>query len=109
MIPRQSGSIISTGSMSAVQGGVGSHAYCCSKHAVVGFMKNAAMELGQFGIRVNCLSPYLIVTPMAKDFNKLDVEAVEEYVVNLKGVVDFFYFFLYITLLGIVNFFFHSM
>ncbi|KAL5725370.1 hypothetical protein ACHQM5_008522 [Ranunculus cassubicifolius] len=30
MIPRQSGSIISTGSMSAVQGGAGSHAYCCS-------------------------------------------------------------------------------
>ncbi|KAL5725481.1 hypothetical protein ACHQM5_008621 [Ranunculus cassubicifolius] len=89
MIPARSGSIISTASVSSVVAGAGSHAYCCSKHAVAGFTKNAAMELGQFGIRVNCLSPYLIATPLVQGHSNLDEDTIVEAgiaVANLKGI-----------------------
>ena len=56
MIPARSGCIISTSSIASALGGTAAHDYCASKHAVVGLTKNAAVELGQFGIRVNCLS-----------------------------------------------------
>ncbi|RVW12702.1 Secoisolariciresinol dehydrogenase [Vitis vinifera] len=35
-----------------------SHAYVASKHAVVGLANNLCVELGQYGIRVNCISPF---------------------------------------------------
>ncbi|KAM6547672.1 hypothetical protein CsatB_019348 [Cannabis sativa] len=77
MIPAKRGSIITTASASSYIAGVNSHAYTCSEHAVVGLTKNAAVELGQFGIRVNCLSPYGVATPMAKATCKLDDEELE--------------------------------
>ncbi|KAI3511976.1 hypothetical protein L1887_19138 [Cichorium endivia] len=89
MVPKQSGSIISMASLASNIGGVASHAYCCAKHAVVGLTKNLAVELGQFGIRVNCLSPYAMVTPLATSFIGLEEEALENYMnerANLKGV-----------------------
>jgi NAD(P)-dependent dehydrogenase (short-subunit alcohol dehydrogenase family) len=45
-------------------GGMGPHAYTASKHALVGLTKNAACELGRHGIRVNCVSPFGVATPM---------------------------------------------
>ncbi|CAM8916866.1 unnamed protein product [Rhodiola kirilowii] len=88
MIPARTGSIISSASVSSYVGGAASHAYCASKHAVLGLTKNAAVELGQFGIRVNCLSPYALVTPLATKFVGLDAdqfEATMESLGNLKG------------------------
>ncbi|KAI3738518.1 hypothetical protein L2E82_28552 [Cichorium intybus] len=89
MVPANAGSIISTGSVASNIGGVGSHAYCCAKHAVVGLTKNVAVELGQFGIRVNCVSPYAMATPIATNFIGIEGEAFEKRVnsiANLKGV-----------------------
>ncbi|KAI4300595.1 hypothetical protein L6164_033953 [Bauhinia variegata] len=90
MIPARSGSIISTASVSSSVGGAGTHAYCAAKHAVVGLTKNAAVELGQFGIRVNCLSPYTVATPLAVNFvESNDIEELENTsnsLANLKGV-----------------------
>nr|CAD1838793.1 unnamed protein product [Ananas comosus var. bracteatus] len=51
------GSIICTASVAAMVGGMGSHAYTVSKHAVLGLVRSAAGELGHLGIRVNCVSP----------------------------------------------------
>ncbi|KAF2317883.1 hypothetical protein GH714_041203 [Hevea brasiliensis] len=59
MVPARQGSIITLGSVCSSVGGVASHAYTSTKHAIVGLAKNAAAELGQFGIRMNCLSPSL--------------------------------------------------
>ncbi|KAK7396728.1 hypothetical protein VNO78_17886 [Psophocarpus tetragonolobus] len=90
MIPARSGSIISTASISSYVGGAASHAYCCAKHAVVGLTKNAAVELGQFGIRVNCLSPYALATPLATKFvgaNDEELEGIMSSLANLKGVI----------------------
>ncbi|KAF8007698.1 hypothetical protein BT93_K1637 [Corymbia citriodora subsp. variegata] len=64
MIPRGSGCIISTASVAGVLGGMGPHAYTASKHAIVGLTKNAACELGRYGIRVNCISPFGVATSM---------------------------------------------
>ncbi|KAJ6299795.1 hypothetical protein OIU76_020727 [Salix suchowensis] len=64
MIPRGAGCIISTASVAGVLGGLGPHAYTASKHAIVGLTKNTACELGRYGIRVNCISPFGVATSM---------------------------------------------
>ncbi|GAY61217.1 hypothetical protein CUMW_208120 [Citrus unshiu] len=58
-----------------------------ARHGVVGLMKNAAVELGRFGIRVNCVSPYVVATPLAKDFYKLDDDGLSAIYSNLSGAV----------------------
>ncbi|XP_057455938.1 borneol dehydrogenase, mitochondrial-like [Lotus japonicus] len=85
MVPARRGSIINTASICGCIGGAASHAYTSSKHGVVGLMKNTAVELGAFGIRVNCVSPYVVPTPLAKTFFKLDDEGVQAVYSNLKG------------------------
>ncbi|EXC01950.1 Momilactone A synthase [Morus notabilis] len=78
MIPARRGSIITTASMCSHIGGGSSHAYTASKHAVLGLARNAAVELGQFGIRVNCLSPFPLLTPMtSKYFGSTNQEVLE--------------------------------
>ncbi|KAF8012097.1 hypothetical protein BT93_I0276 [Corymbia citriodora subsp. variegata] len=86
MIPSGSGSIINLGSVSSSVGGVASHAYTSSKHAVVGLTRNVAAEVGRHGIRVNCLSPYFILTPLSKEFFKIDENAGVRVYSNLDGV-----------------------
>ncbi|GMP36549.1 hypothetical protein CsSME_00008641 [Camellia sinensis var. sinensis] len=86
MIPAKKGSIITIGSVSSSVGGVASHAYTSSQHAVVGLTKNVAAELGQFGIRVNCLSPYFIATPLTMNFFRMDESDASSVYSNLKEV-----------------------
>lgn len=65
LIPKKSGSIISISSVASSLGGLGPHGYTGSKHAVWGLTKNVAAELGNHGIRVNCVSPYCVATGLA--------------------------------------------
>ncbi|KAL2250817.1 UNVERIFIED_CONTAM: Secoisolariciresinol dehydrogenase [Sesamum indicum] len=89
MIPAKRGSIVFTSSVASVTHGVVPHAYVASKHAVVGLTKNLCIELGEYGIRVNCVSPFGVATPMLMRTVELDEKAkVEELVsgiANLKG------------------------
>lgn len=85
MIPARRGSIINTASVGGSIGGCAPHAYTSSKHAVVGLMRNTAIELGPFGIRVNCVSPYFLATPMVTNFFKLDDGGALDIFSNLKG------------------------
>ncbi|KAL2536398.1 Short-chain dehydrogenase reductase 2a [Forsythia ovata] len=87
MIPNRSGTIITTASICSTIGGVASHAYTSSKHGALGLTRNIAVELGKYGIRVNCVSPYLVATPLVKDFFKLDDGGCQCIYSNLKGVV----------------------
>ncbi|CAM8964252.1 unnamed protein product [Rhodiola kirilowii] len=88
MIPNKSGSIITTASVSGVMGGIATHAYTSSKHGVVGLMRNAAVELGRHGIRVNCVSPYAVPTPMSMSVLGVDEEGFRKMVYSsLKGAV----------------------
>ncbi|MAC36713.1 MAG: short-chain dehydrogenase [Halieaceae bacterium] len=59
-----SGSIISMSSVAGVTGGLGPHAYAAAKHAVVGITRNLATEVCAYGVRVNCIAPYSVATPM---------------------------------------------
>ncbi|WOL03507.1 momilactone A synthase-like [Canna indica] len=89
MIPARRGSIIATSSVAGVMGAMAAYPYTCSKHALVGLTKNAAAELGQFGIRVNCVSPAAAATPLSTGYVGLDGEAFEAAMAaaaNLKGV-----------------------
>ncbi|KAD5803260.1 hypothetical protein E3N88_14620 [Mikania micrantha] len=89
MVPARAGSIITMASDASKIAGVASHAYTCSKHAANGLTKNLAVELGQFSIRVNCLSAYAMATPMATSFMGVDAESIEKMAnsnANLKGV-----------------------
>lgn len=64
MIPVGSGSILCTSSISGVMGGLGPHPYTISKFTIPGVVKSVASELCKFGIRINCISPAPIPTPM---------------------------------------------
>lgn len=66
MIPAKKGCIIFTSSASAVVAGIVHHTYVASKSALNGLMKNLCVELGQHGIRVNCISPHAINTPILR-------------------------------------------
>jgi 3alpha(or 20beta)-hydroxysteroid dehydrogenase len=61
------GSIMSTASMAGVNGAPSYGAYVASKAAIIGVTKTAALELGPRGIRVNCVCPGTIATPMATE------------------------------------------
>ncbi|MBX7451692.1 3-alpha-(or 20-beta)-hydroxysteroid dehydrogenase [Mycobacterium sp. THAF192] len=62
------GSIINISSIEGLRGAVMVHPYVASKWAVRGLTKSAALELGQFNIRVNSVHPGFIRTPMTKHF-----------------------------------------
>ncbi|KAE8637552.1 hypothetical protein CSA_004619 [Cucumis sativus] len=51
--------------------GIGTHAYTSSKHGVLGLMRNAAVDLGRYGIRVNCVSPNVVPTEMGRKLFKV--------------------------------------
>jgi len=72
-----SGSIISTASVAGLQAGLGPHVYSAAKAAVVHLTRSAGMELGESGVRVNCICPGGIVTPLITDAIGGGPEAVE--------------------------------
>lgn len=61
------GRIVNMASLAGVTGCVDLASYGASKHAVVGITKTAALELGVRGIRVNCICPASVNTPMAHE------------------------------------------
>ncbi|XP_071727076.1 short chain aldehyde dehydrogenase 1-like [Rutidosis leptorrhynchoides] len=77
MIPAKRGVILFTSSSASVISGESPHAYTVSKHAVVGLMKNLCVELGQHGIRVNCISPGGVSTPLLTNAMGLDKAVVD--------------------------------
>ncbi len=62
----RAGSLINISSQMAHVGGLDRAVYCATKHAVEGFTKSMAIELGPSGIRVNTICPTFIRTPLTK-------------------------------------------
>jgi NAD(P)-dependent dehydrogenase (short-subunit alcohol dehydrogenase family) len=62
------GSIINMSSQMGHIGAARRTVYCATKHAMEGFTRAMAAELGPYGIRVNTICPTFIETPMTKPF-----------------------------------------
>jgi NAD(P)-dependent dehydrogenase (short-subunit alcohol dehydrogenase family) len=61
------GSIVVTGSLSIYHGIQGMEHYSAAKGALATMVKGMAVELGQYGIRVNMIAPGFIMTGMTAD------------------------------------------
>jgi NAD(P)-dependent dehydrogenase (short-subunit alcohol dehydrogenase family) len=59
------GSIINTGSIAGMAAGLGPLVYSVAKAAVIHMSKTAAMPMGEDYIRVNCICPGSIATPLS--------------------------------------------
>ncbi|KAK6148509.1 hypothetical protein DH2020_019421 [Rehmannia glutinosa] len=84
------GAIVCTGSVATKIGGPNRTDCTMSKHAVLGLVRSASLQLGQYGIRVNCVSPSAVATPLAGKVGLPtagDVENVLGPFISLKGVM----------------------
>ncbi|XP_061373507.1 (-)-isopiperitenol/(-)-carveol dehydrogenase, mitochondrial-like [Gastrolobium bilobum] len=86
---RVRGSIVCTASVSANHGGLKSTDYTMSKHAVLGLMRSSSVQLAVHGIRVNCVSPNGLVTPLTckKGVSEEKVKEAYAQYARLQGVV----------------------
>ena len=62
------GSIINIGSFSGIMAQKNASIYGCLKTAIISFTKSAANELAEYNIRVNCVTPGVIRTPMTDEY-----------------------------------------
>ncbi|CAL8464241.1 g3776 [Coccomyxa elongata] len=67
------GAIVTLSSTAAVRSGIAPVAFTASQHAVIGLTQQAAAELAPAGIRVNCVSPTVLDTPMWCKYLKGDI------------------------------------
>jgi len=60
---QMSGKIVCVGSINGLRGRVGTASYNAAKAGLVGLVKTAAAELGEFNVNVNLVAPGFIETP----------------------------------------------
>jgi NAD(P)-dependent dehydrogenase (short-subunit alcohol dehydrogenase family) len=77
MVPRMHGRIIVLSSMQGKHGTKDASSYSASKWGILGLMKSAALELGQYNITVNALLPGLVDTALTR-YNKRLTESMAE-------------------------------
>ncbi|WP_050184316.1 SDR family NAD(P)-dependent oxidoreductase [Domibacillus robiginosus] len=64
------GAVVNTASNGGLLGAPGMSAYVASKHAVIGLNKSAALEVAEYGIRVNAVAPSGVDTEMIRRIEK---------------------------------------
>ena len=67
MIERHNGAIVNIGSIAGLVANKGGAAYTTSKHAVIGLTKHLSSAYAMEGVKINCICPGTIVTPLIKD------------------------------------------
>lgn len=78
MLQKQSGCILTVASMWGQVGASCEAAYSATKGAVIALTKSLAKELGPSNIRVNCVSPGLILTDMCASLDSETLELLRE-------------------------------
>ncbi len=78
MLARKSGCIINVASMWGEVGASCEVDYSATKGAIISFTKALAKEVGPSGIRVNCVSPGVILTDMNAHLTEADMRALAE-------------------------------
>jgi NAD(P)-dependent dehydrogenase (short-subunit alcohol dehydrogenase family) len=82
------GSIISTVSVAGLRTGMGPHVYSAAKAAAIHLTRSVAMELGESGVRVNCICPGGIATPIFGKAFGLPPDRADETIPLMKGVLE---------------------
>jgi NAD(P)-dependent dehydrogenase (short-subunit alcohol dehydrogenase family) len=77
MVARRKGRIIVLSSMQGKHGTKDASSYSASKWGILGLMKSAAMELGQYNITVNAVIPGLVDTPLTRYEKRLSESIAE--------------------------------
>lgn len=72
------GSIISTASVAGLKTGESPHLYGVAKAAVIHLTRSVALELGEHGVRVNCICPGIVATPLAVGSSKASDESLKK-------------------------------
>jgi NAD(P)-dependent dehydrogenase (short-subunit alcohol dehydrogenase family) len=85
MAEQGGGSIINISSIGGIQPGGGVTSYRASKAAVIHFTKSAAIELAHYEVRVNCIAPGNIPTPLLQTAaSDEDRERLERFEVRIR-------------------------
>ena len=77
---KKPGSLINISSQMGQVGGLERAVYSASKHAVEGFTKSMAIELGKYNIRVNTICPTFILTNLTK--NSYENKVIKKWIDN---------------------------
>src|SRR6202158_5833527 len=80
------GSIISTASVAGIRGFASLHAYCAAKAGVVNLTRSAALEFAKDKIRVNCICPGGINTPILHRNQTGVKEAMEQWMAKAHSI-----------------------
>ena len=71
MIAQRYGRIVNASSVAGLAASPGMIGYVASKHAVIGLTKTAAVEAGQYGVRVNAICPGAVDTEMMRRIGEM--------------------------------------
>ncbi|QWF22964.1 mycofactocin-coupled SDR family oxidoreductase [Nocardioides sp. LMS-CY] len=71
LVEQRSGTVVLTSSVNGLEPGESIGHYTASKHAVLGLMKNLALEFGPHGVRVNAVMPSAVNTVMGNNSTNL--------------------------------------